>query len=486
MSAASAKLLEQKNSGGKIIVAPGGEEYGWEKFDIRNVRFGAPENKKYPEGAPIKGTYVLMRIEYNYGTPETPSWRPFKLNAPRQHSPFGVSAFKKEETEGGEGATPAKNTNSKAKMNYTLYSPIDVKNSEHERLTEILHEIYVLLAIYFSDEVAAGAAGTSPVTIPGFPFDDPPRLGNWEQFALAKRYITARRPIGSITYPLKFSKIKGTNQIDFNSPLRMAGNVSFDGEYTTKFTNCPPKGQDPINILPAIITSSKFDHITMYNISSVFVGSKGSSLQIRVATSVLTSRPLPRQSSNVSHQGSTYAALQEEQTEEELREVNDYLAEMMAKSLEEAGGEPAPVETPQIPSTSQAMSTPQISYISQDNNHDTIRSLMNNGQVQYTPLPQPSSSFMPQPPVQFVPSTPVQQQEMPQPPVQFTPSTPVATPVQQYAEMPQPPVQQYEIPQQPPIQFAPQITPQFNTNFSVPQPVFQQFQSVPAAPTGQV
>lgn len=498
MSAASAKLLGQKKSSDKLIIAPGGEEYGWEKFDIKNVRFGAPENKKYPEGAPIKGTYVLMKIEYNYGTPETPAWRPLKINAPRQHSPFGVSAFKKEESEGDEGAapsTPAKNTTAKAKMNYTLYSPIDFKNQEQERFAEIIHEIYVLLAIHFSDEVVAGSAGASPVNIPSFSYDDPPRMGNWDQFALAKRQITARRPIGSITYPLKFSKIKNTNQIDFTSPLRMSGNVSFDGDYTTKFTNCPPKGEEPINILPAIITSSKFDHVTMYNISSVFVGSKGASIQIRVATSILTSRPVPRQSSNVSHQGSTYARLQEEQTDEELREVNDYLAEMMAKSLEEAGGMPSQVETSE-PSTSQSTNAPQITYVSQDNNHDTIRSLMNNNQVQYNPLPQPSSSFMPQPPIQFVASTPVatpvatpvqQYTEMPQPPVQFTPPTPVATPVQQYTEMPQPPVQQYEMPQQPPIQFVSQPTPQFNTGFTVPQtPIFQQFTSVPAAPAGQM
>ena len=474
----------------KIVVAAGGEEYEWYKFDIKNLRFGTPENKKMPETSKLKGTYVTIKIEYNYGTPESPSWRPFKINAPKQHGPYGVSKFQKsddDEASASTGATAssgssssasgaAASSNGKVEFTYSLSSPIDFNNAEQERLAEIMHELYVLLAIYLSDENVANLAGVAPICIPGFMPDQPPVMGNWEHFALAKRAITAKRPIGSIAYPLKFSKIKGTKQNDLNSPLKMSGEVKFDGDFASKFTNCPRPGEDPISILPAILTSNKFDHITMYNISSVYIGST-ISIQKKVSTSILTSRPIPKQGNNVSFQGSAYKRLQQEKTDEELTEINDVLTEMMAASMQKKDGGETVTEAPktstdaaiQPTSHQQLPSTPGPSM----NNHDAIRAMMSDpssssqAQFQFTPMPAPPVMQQPQ----FQPPTQPQSQYQyaPMPAVPEVPAQPLAQPPTQYQYAPMPAVP--EVPAQPSAQPPAQF--QFTPVPTVPQPFLQ-------------
>lgn len=491
MSAASTKLAVNT-----IEVAKGGEEYEWYNFNIRNIRFGKPESKtSEATGLP----YSSVKIEYNYAKEgESPKWKPFKINAPRQRATYGVSAFEEKEGDNKDkpGAAPRqpkkitydKDGNVvKPPPNYSLASPIDFTNPEQDRFADIIHEVYVLLAIYLSLDEIYEKTGVV-VNLP-WNSETPIEFGNWDHFAKIKREISPKRPVGGIFYPLKFGKIKGTTQNDYNTPLKMTAGVKFvkEGEkgFSSKFTDCPPKDSErkPTVIPLDILSSNSFDHITMYDLSSAYIGSQAS-IQKKVLTSIMASRPVPLGGNNISFQGSAYKRLQAEQTDDEVNDVNDAIAALMLKSMGKtaeaaAAAEPAPATSSTSTPAPAPQAQPQLTYqppapANYDNNHEAIRAMMMAG------MTQPAQQAPAPAPVQQVQQAPM---ELPPQPAAFAP------PQFQYVPPAQPPMAQptMEMPP-PPMSFA---APQLGypvpgvTNvptFQVPaEPQAFTFQPVPTA-----
>lgn len=262
--------------------------FNWRTFEIKKIIFGTPETVLGPVGS-----YMSIPIKYDYSLiPGVTDIKPFDLELPDDmFSPYGISMFYEKD----DRTKKFKLDEDGNKIpNYTLNMPLLPGTSEHIRIYDIFHELYVKLAIFFFNPANATLCGYNTVfALPGI---EPGTKEEDIDFEALKSRITPRSAIALLSYPLKYKKFKNSTAFDFNSNPNLVGKVKVpkikitkkkdeedDGQNRTPMrslftTKGNPKAIPPVDPRPIkvdVLTRASFKHATLLQCRSVYVGGAG-------------------------------------------------------------------------------------------------------------------------------------------------------------------------------------------------------------------
>ena len=127
-------------------------EYSWEYFNEKNLRFEEPVRKDIPKEFG-SGSYYNIEISYNYGTPDAPNYKKFKLEGPVEHAPYGV----------GEKIDPKNN-----KTNYSMFSRFD--NQTHLEYKKVILRFYYCVCKYLVSKAEIIGMNSYGLDTPDFDF----------------------------------------------------------------------------------------------------------------------------------------------------------------------------------------------------------------------------------------------------------------------------------------------------------------------------